>query len=198
MAYELKSDELDKKGAIELLGIKERQLANHVASGRLPFRYEKGKTSNISVFRVEDVLALKTELNGNIAEVVNPVKHSIASIASPATTNVVQKENIAMLATRKKVASIAQENLATDATQFAEFAATLSAHFAAAISESTKLANIAVQPLLTFGDAALLTGLSERSLRQAAKEGKLKARRQGRADRILRSDLDHYLVEIQK
>lgn len=198
MAYELKTNEVDKKGALEILDVKERTLANYVSDGRLQARYEKGKTSKIAVYFRADVEALKNEIDdptkaANSAKVAKSVE--VANVASPATAANSSQNTSVKSANTATLAKLATPEL-NGVGQFSEFAATLSAHFAAAIAESTHIQNLAVQPLLTFADAALFTGLSERSLRQAAKEGKLAAKRQGRADRILRTDLDAYLRAI--
>jgi excisionase family DNA binding protein len=69
----------------------------------------------------------------------------------------------------------------------------LQALLAAAVGQGSTMQELSVKPLLTFPEAAQLTGLSERSLRVAAKEGELKIKRMGRADRLLRTSLDQWL-----
>ena len=51
----------------------------------------------------------------------------------------------------------------------------------------------AAKPLLTFGEAAQFTGISEKLLRVAAKTGDLKARKIGRALRMQQADLSAWI-----
>ncbi len=59
--------------------------------------------------------------------------------------------------------------------------------------QGSTMQELSVKPLLTFAEAALLTGLSERSLRTDAKADLLPATRIGKAGRILRENLNEYL-----
>jgi excisionase family DNA binding protein len=55
---------------------------------------------------------------------------------------------------------------------------------------------IADKPLLKLDEAAALTGLSRKILRQAIEDGKLKARVIGRGFRVKREDLDKFIKKL--
>ncbi|MCA1594095.1 MAG: ankyrin repeat domain-containing protein [Acidobacteria bacterium] len=63
-------------------------------------------------------------------------------------------------------------------------------------SRAPSAAEVAHKILLTLPEAAVLTGLSRDRLRQAAREGTLKAQMIGRRWRIKRADLDEYVRNL--
>lgn len=62
--------------------------------------------------------------------------------------------------------------------------------------QSLSLAEVAVKPVVSIEEAALLSGLGRTSIYGAVKSGALKARKAGRRTIVLKSDLQAWLAAL--
>ena len=210
---------MNKNDAAEFLEVSIRTLENYVGANRINVRYVKGKTRPVADFDPEELARFKEKMSSPISRVVCGTPHNTATSNNPANTQGektpqadITPNNLANSATsqnnstrnRAKSGSTPQTSQQNTIARFGEVAGNnqvvlqiqpehLQALLTAAVGQGSTMQELSVKPLLTFPEAAQLTGLSERSLRQAAKEGALNVKRMGRADRVLRSTLDKWL-----
>jgi excisionase family DNA binding protein len=192
---------MNKKQAIEILGVSEKTLGNYARAGRLNVTYEKGATSKVAVYDEAELRALKAEIDNpatpaNVARVVKAVE-----VESPAkvehgkggnSSNRAKVENGANVATLVKA-----ENRVPDGVgQVAEFAALVGGHIAAGIAESLNIQKLSTQPLLTFQEAATYSRVPEKTLRDAVKAGEIQSRKIGRGFKVRRVDVDTWIEKL--
>lgn len=188
---------MNKEDAAKVLGVSTKTVVNYSNLGLLEVEYIKGKTRPVADYDANAVHELKTKIDagevqigkresGNMETGIKKAENVETSIVPVSRNPIIKQGN----GNRESgTVSLSGEDLAFLINQSAKFQMA---------EQGTKMQELAVKTLLTFAEAAQFTGLSERSLRVDAKTGKLKAVRQGKADRILRENLDKYLKEIHK
>ena len=166
---------MNKQEAAEFLGVSVRALERYVQQGRIGGHYEKGKTRPTLVFDAAELEAFKSELEQKLyrpaVEATNP-DNSATALARLSSTEIVQPE----LAESERLSVLIEALLE---------------HRLSSISTPAyhKL-------LLTLAEAQELTGLSRAILREAIKQGSLKAKIIGKTWRIKYTDLERYIEKL--
>lgn len=169
---------MNKQSAAEFLGVSVRALERYVQQGRLGGRYEKGKTRPTLVFDKASLEAFKVELEQKLYKPV------------------VESSNPDNSATSDNALARLSENSPTppERAEFEPFSAVLEALLERQRQQISVPAHHKL--LLTLNDTQALTGLSRAVLREAIRNGKLKAEIIGRAWRIKRTDLERYVEQL--
>lgn len=186
---------MTRKEAAELLGVSERTVGQWAKDGVLSVNYVQGKTSPVADFDEAEVRSLKE--SREVPSSNFEVPSSGTSKASNSPDSKAGSSNPTKVGSEKSLAVTSNFGLPTSNPVVVIEAAHLP-QLAQALHDTitgvgVSLQELSVKPLLTFAEAAILTGLSERTLRQDAKADILPATRIGKADRIYRADLDDYL-----
>jgi excisionase family DNA binding protein len=200
---------MDKITAAEILGVSTKTVSKYTGAGYLRVNYVAGK----GVYNDEEVRQLKVDIASGavIIGVTTPQFEGREGKAEVRTENR-EPEQVKVVGSGNKevgtqlvkteslpashIAGSGNREVGTGNNFFYISATDLQSVLDHA--QGNTIQELAAKPLLTFAEAAQLTGLSERSLRNDSKAGKLKAVRQGRADRIARKNLDKYLNAIHE
>ncbi len=208
---------MTKAEAAAYLECDERTVTNYASDGLLETTYVKGKTRPVSQYDANQVHELKRridagEIGKGIKKAGNRVNGKQENVVVESGKRETRNQEISnhesgtagatiVLANSRNVngkTETGKHEISKSGNNFFVISPSDFESLLERAGQGNTIQELSAKPLLTFPECAQLTGLSERSLRSDAKDGKLKARRQGRADRILRSDLDIYLQEIQK
>ena len=186
---------LNKIDAAKYIGISVRTLENYMSDGRAVAIYEKAaKSRPVAMFTETECERLKSivDKSRQITATVN------ADVPASSPQVVRGKESSVSAISSVKSAGFPQE---VPANYYGLSGTDLAALIEMAGQGRTVQVAIKDKPVLTFSEAALLTGFSERTLRSASKEGvtnRLHCKRIGKADRILRDDLDIWIKAEMK
>lgn len=158
---------MNKQEAAEFLGVSVRALERYVQQGRIGGHYEKGKTRPTLVFDSSELEAFKAELEQKLYK-------PAVETSNPDNPNT----------------ALATFGGNSEHVDFAILDALIERQ-----SERHQ-----TPPhhklLLTLNDATALTGLSRAILRQAIRQGKLKAAIVGKSWRIKYTDLERYIEKL--
>ena len=167
---------MNKKQAAEYLGVSVRALERYVQQGKLTVRYEKGKTRSTANFDQTELEAFKEELN---QPTIKPAVES-----RQITTDVYDETDI----------------VPVNVAEFGEFTVVdrLAGMVEMLITRGDKKPTVPIESkiLLTLDEAQALTGLSKGYLREAIRQGSLKAKQIGKSWRVKRSDLDDFIEDL--
>ena len=167
---------MNKKQAAEFLGVSVRALERYVQQGKLTVRYEKGKTRPTANFDQTELEAFKEELN---QPTIKPAVES-----RQITTDVYDETSITPVSM----------------AEFGEFTVIdrLAGMVEMLITRGDKKPTVPIESkiLLTLDEVQAMTGLSKGYLREAIKQGNLKAKQIGKSWRIKRSDLDDFVENL--
>lgn len=167
----MESGKIGREDAAKFLGVSSRTLANYVTAGKLTPAYVKGPTRDVQEFDQGELEALKEEKESGISQSRNlRMETGIEKVES----NVIP------------VSAFRSPETGKDET--GNFTLISDSSFGVLLNKISAVP-LDRKPILTFADAAQLTGISEKLLRDAARAGDLKARKIGRAQRILQEDL---------
>ncbi len=156
------------------LAVSTRTVANYVSSGKLHPVYVKGPTRDMLEFDAAEVEMLKGETEGDNEERSNAKQEK-----SP--TEIVKVEASPLPLSEEESGNRESGNFLIISEQ--SFSTLLEK------MDTPRAPSLIDKPILTFAEAALLTSISEKMLREAAKRGELKARKIGRSQRIRHTDL---------
>jgi predicted DNA-binding transcriptional regulator AlpA len=205
---------MNKIDAAEFLGVSVRTLENYVTGHKLSVRYVKGKTRPIADFDPDELERVKGELGPPLprfVDVLPPCSATAQNSETPLNGATAQPRNKPHQTPHSETAK--SETPQTALALLSEVSGQggqrpllqiepehLGELLRAAVGQHQTLQELSVKPLLTFAEAAHFTGLSEKLLREAAKEDgvkaageALKARKIGRSQRILQADLQAWL-----
>jgi excisionase family DNA binding protein len=163
--------EMNKKEAAELLGVSTRLVEKYASEGRLgEVTYIRGRTGKQAEYDRQAVEKLKAVLDTPDTAIATRTPDARLFAA-----------HLVEILERREQANIeALRGLLTDGSDKPR---------SASIRVSEKI-------LLTINDCRLLTGLSDASMRDAIRSGKLKAQILGRGYKIKRGDLDEYIANL--
>lgn len=169
---------MTRKEAAEKLGVSERTVGAYAQSGRLSVRYLPGKTSPVADFDLDEVAELQKTL-------------------APAPTQANLEGGTQKLETERSLA-LAPSNFQPSKVSTTGTVTLEVGHLPAlaqALIDNLELrrplapTEIAAKIAITVPEASTLTGLSEKALRAAIKEGYLPAKRMGRSVRLRPMDV---------
>ena len=167
---------MNKKQAAEFLGVSVRALERYVQQGKLTVRYEKGKTRPTANFDQRELETFKEELN---QPTIKPAVES-----RQITTDVYDETDI----------------VPVNVAEFGEFTVIdrLAGMVEMLITRGDKKPTVPIESkiLLTLDEAQAMTGLSKGYLREAIRQGSLKAKQIGKSWRVKRSDLDDFIEDL--
>ena len=165
---------MNKKEAAAYLGVSTRAIERYVKQGKLSVKYIKGKTSKLATYDEAELARLQEELtqitHKPAIEQVTPEETSLSN-SSPTLTGLLEKVIFP---------------LSSQLTQLTEAVQSLKSLPIPLVPTEQKL-------LLTLKEVQALTGLSREILREAIKEGKLKAKIIGKSWRVKRGDLEDFI-----
>jgi excisionase family DNA binding protein len=170
---------MTKQEAAEYLGCSIRQLERYTTENRIGVRYEKGRTRPTPVYDESELQRFKEAQERTVHRpVIEPME--------PARTMTTQGDkNDGALSLLSQPGQI--EVLSRMFASMAE---------ASAAKHEPPGPELGPKLLLTLAECQQLTGLSRAVLRGYIEEGKLKARRIGRAWRIKRADLEAFVKAL--
>ena len=187
---------LTKLQAAKYVGVSDRTIANHVASGRLNVKYEGNK----GMYDINQLRTLKQEnterLNERVkreggntetveAEALNPESLKPERVGTTLTLHPESRKSEA-----RKTESV---QLGNGVSLFMVSEEQLS-ELVEKAGQGYTMQELAVKTLLTFPEAAVFTGISEKRLRDAAKANELPTSKNlGRAQKLRRVDLDKWV-----
>ena len=187
---------MTRKEVAAILGVSERTVNNYAQNGRLNVTYLPGKTSPVADFDPTQVAALQVEL-APVAEIETAKVEVGSSNFEPRTlksevgiSNLEDERALALPASNFEVPTSDfgfRGVVAIEAAHLPGFAQALID--ALAVSHMAAPSELAAKIGITVSEAHVLTGLSEKMLRAAIKEGELPARRIGRSLRLRPSDV---------
>ena len=176
---------MTKKEVSDLLGKSERTVAQYVKDGLLDVSYVKGATSDRADYDEAQVRELKAKLeakggSGN-PESVNREAVKVVPQTSNVETSLARVQGSTLKSTSNMEAGQGSANfyILSD-EQFKQ----LAPH-----REKESIADLALMPFLSFPQAARLFNIPEGRLRDAAKAGELKARKEGRGQQVRADDV---------
>ncbi len=187
---------MTRKEAATALGVSERTINNYAKNGRLRVAYVPGKTSPIANFDPAQIAALQEELQPTVKVEVSNIEAETSNLEPQAanfqvrSSNLEDKHALALPTSNFKVpsANFALPNVvAIEAAHLPELAQALVS--ALETSRAAAPSELAAKIGITVAEARVLTGLSERTLRTAIKNGELPARRIGRSLRLRPDDV---------
>jgi excisionase family DNA binding protein len=162
---------MNKKEAAEFLGVSTRLVEKYASEGRLgEITYIRGKTGKQAEYNQEAVEKLKTALESPDT--------SLAATTPDARLFVAQL--VEAIASREQAHIEAIRGLLSGSIEEPR---------SASVRVSEKI-------LLNLIDCRLLTGLSQATLKNAIKSGKLKAKIIGRGWKVKRQDLDEFINNL--
>lgn len=173
-----KEEHLNKQQAAKLLGLSERAINRYVSRGMLSVTYKRrAEGSKEAIYDPAEVKKLKKTLSAPpptpiVKQDPRPVR-STAMVKAP-EASLTHVDNTALV----------------HLVQFAEAIA------GRLPQNPINIVPIADKLTLTLRDAAALAGLSRDSLRDAIRDGKLKAEIRGRGWNIKRSDLNLWIKKL--
>lgn len=180
---------MTRREVAEVLGVSERTVGSYAQSGRLGVRYVPGKTSPVADFDADEVATLKKEL----APVAKAEKPKVEVGTLKAEVGSSQEEQTGALALPSSNFTVPPSNFAP-----ASFIAIEAAHLPmlaqalAGVLETSRVtapSELAAKIGITVPEACVLTGLSEKAMRAAIKNGELPSRRIGRSTRLRPGDV---------
>lgn len=176
---------MTKKEVSDLLGKSERTVAQYVKDGLLDVEYVKGTTSDRADYDETQVRELKAKLEAKggsgSSESVNRETVKVALPTSKIETGLTKVPGSTLRPTSNMEAGQGSTNfyILSD-EQFRQIAPR---------PEKESIADLAVMPFLSFPQAARLFNIPEGRLRDAAKAGELKARKEGRGQQVRADDV---------
>jgi len=173
-------EKLSKDEAAAFVGCTTRTLTNHVTAGRLKPTYEKGKTSPIAMFDIEELKRIKAEHGKPSKSEIVEVGNSQVGKSKQGKVEVGKKE---ILSSETSLAIPAFPTLPTQ-DNFDE-----SKH-----APANWAMNIAAKKLIDIEEARTLTGLSDKTIRDAIKNGQLAGKKIGKKMRVRPVDLDTWIA----
>lgn len=182
---------MTKKEAADFLGVSTRTLERNTEKNLIAARYEKGKTSDVLVYDLEELERFKSERESPI--------HLPTVEAATAPTNRMKTQ-----ASTNSDTALARfgegGNLGGDASEFAFALVQAIAQFQQVQGDtaSSEHAGPPATPpsqklLLSLGEAQSYSGLSRANLMDAIHEQTLAAQKIGRGWKIKRRDLESYV-----
>lgn len=171
------------KEVSEFLGVSERTVRNYASKGKLNVSYVPGKTSNVAQFEKSEVESLKAELG-----TLQSVKTERVNVEASRVGQEKTESGRAIVPASSFHSSAFQPNTEGDRTIVLQ-----ASDFPAMVQALGSIVSLKDKPLLTFAEAAQLSGVSEKLLRDAAKAAELKARKIGRSQRIRQTDLQQWI-----
>ncbi len=163
---------MNKKEAAQYLGVSTRAVERYVQQGKLHIQYVQGKHGREALYDNDEVKAFKQEL---IAPVHRTVPEPTTNSSLPQQAAAIQQHLVGEMVVEALVAAI-------------ELVIERQEH------KRRPTAPVEQKLLLTLKEVQALTGLSQQHLREAIRSGKLHAPKVGRARRVARRDLEHYIV----
>ena len=176
---------MTKKEVSDLLGKSERTVAQYVTDGLLNVNYVKGATSDRADYDEAEVHQLKAKLEAK-GESRNPerLNRETVKVALP-TSNVETSLARVQGSTLKSTSNLeAGQGSANFYILSDDQLRQLVPH-----REKESIADLALMPFLSFPQAARLFNIPEGRLRDAAKAGELKARKEGRGQQVRADDV---------
>ena len=181
---------MTRREVATFLGVSERTVGSYAQNGRLSVRYVPGKTSPVADFDPEQVAALQKELA--------PVEKIEKSETEPGTSKAEVRN--AKLEERALVRPSSNFDfpsstigsprvVAIEAAHLPLLAQALAEALTLESSRSTAPSELAAKIGITIPEACILTGLSEKALRTAIKNGELPSKRIGRSARLRPNDV---------
>jgi excisionase family DNA binding protein len=175
---------MNKREVADELECSTRQVEKYVGLGRLHvIEYVRGKTGREGVYDSAEVAHLKAELERVRNEVIGHT--ALTALAAPKREAVALVEQLTASLDRQHNDA---ERIIAAITSLREAPAQLNGEASPGVGITDKLT-------LSLMEAAQLSGLSRRILRQAIEEKKLKARIIGRGWRMKRAALDAYVAK---
>lgn len=167
---------MNKKEAADYLGVSTRAVERYTSQGKLSVKYEKGKTRPIATYNSDELEKLKQELETPTYQpsVVTATNTDNSDITPVGISPSLEKLIFPILDVLKKL---------NDKLAYLE-------------PSAKPLVPVEEKLLLTLKEVQALTGLSEKILRQAIKDEKLKAKIIGKSWRIKRFDLENYIDSL--
>ncbi len=163
---------VNKKEAAQYLGVSTRAVERYVQQGKLHIQYVQGKHGREALYDDDEVKAFFLELQ---APVHRTVPESTTNSEQAWATAAIQQHLVGEMVVEALVAAI---EIVIERQEY----------------KRRPTAPVEEKLLLTLKEAQALTGLSQQHLREAIRSGKLHAPKVGRARRIARRDLEHYIV----
>ena len=180
---------MTRREVAEALGVSERTVGSYAQSGRLDVRYLPGKTSPVANFDPEQVAGLRREL-APVAKVEAP-KAEVGTLKLE--TKMPKLEDEHALAVQSSNFVVPSSNF--DSANFVAIEASHLPMLAQALVGALEASRVAAPSELaakigiTVPEACVLTGLSEKAMRSAIKNGEIPARRIGRSTRLRPGDV---------
>ncbi len=198
---------MNKKEAAKFLNLSEKTIERYKASGKLPARLRRivgndGKTRKVLDFEQSDVERLKRELSGEVVYPDltggQPQTKTRTDIDTRTSTDTKNSENTGLLTLgQPQTKTKTQTETDTDIqTQTANPLDIISARVGDVVEKHLEVFRAGGKLLLNINDCRLLTGLSDASMRDAIRSGKLKGQKIGRGYKIKRGDLDEYIEKL--
>ncbi len=167
---------MNKKEAATHIGISTRALERHMSNNRLAYSTRRGKTGDEAYFEASEVERFRIELYGD-------KPHNPAVVSTAPNSPEGESRHLARLSNGSAPETLVQ--LLAAAIQQAG----ANNHAAVSVPLADKLT-------LSLVEAAHVSGLSRRHLREAIEAKKLKARIIGRGWRVKREDLEAYIKKL--
>lgn len=179
---------MTRREVAEALGVSGRTVGSYTQSGRLSVRYVPGKTSPVADFDPDEVAALQKEL----APVAKTEKPKVEVGTLNAEVGSSQEKPTGALAVPSSNFMVPTSNFAASFIAIEAAHLPMLAQALAGVLETSRVtapSELAAKIGITVPEACVLTGLSEKAVRAAIKNGELPSRRIGRSTRLRPGDV---------
>ena len=176
---------MNKQEAANYLGISTRGIERYTQKGKLTVKYEGGKTRPIAVYDEQELAKLKEELN--------TVSYKPAVVDSDLESSALEASSTSQIGLNTDNASYGLSELIN---QLEKLTKTIESFKAIEGNRGVPSVPISEKLVLSLKEAQALTGFSRERLREAIKDGSLKAQKIGNGWKVKRRDLDFYVESL--
>ena len=178
---------MNKVEASKFLGVSEKTIERYKSAGRISARMKRvkgvdNKSRHILDFNESDLERLKRELDHQKVYPSVIVRHRQTGTSTDIDRRAINSANTEIELDRQ---SVSQTHLAVLLQQISKV-----------FERQLDASNRAHKLVLDLAEASAISGLPKSFLRQAIKDGQLKAQIIGRGWKVKRSDLDQYIADL--
>lgn len=182
------------------LGVSEKTVTRHIAAGRLPARYVKGKTGQQLEIAPTEVRRLQAELQGPPAVSAAPTPPE-SEFKAPETSEAAQVPATALARPDEALSpelapALTLSALARIVRAVMDEEGEPGQPGQAGTSGDKPRVPVESKLLLSLDEAVALSGVPRAHLDAARREGKLRARRVGRGFKIRRAELETFVASL--
>lgn len=170
---------MNKQESADYLGVSTRAIERYTQKGKLTVKYEGGKTRPIAVYDEQELVKLKEELN--------------TTSYKPAVVDSVPEGSALEVGVNTDNASYGLSELINQLEKLNQTIESFKAIEGARAVPSVPLSDKLV---LSLKEVQALTGFSRERLREAIKNGFLKAQKIGNGWKVKRKDLESYVENL--